>query len=88
MILGLLYMSVLFMIVPIMSTVGICWTIRSSEAASDLGASKWTIIRRIVIPYSMSGDRFGRPIIVFMARHAGIMLAPNIPWRQKLALVY
>lgn len=75
MILGLLYMSVLFMIIPIMSTLE---SLDDSliEAASDLGASKWTILRRIVIPYSMPGIISGS-IIVFMLV-IGDYLAPNI----------
>jgi len=75
MILGLLYMSVLFMIVPIMSTLE-SLDDAMIEAASDLGASKWTIIRRIVIPYSMPGIVSGS-IIVFMLV-IGDYLAPNI----------
>jgi spermidine/putrescine transport system permease protein len=75
MILGLLYMSVLFMIVPIMSTLE---SLDDSliEAASDLGAGKWTIMRRIVIPYSMPGIVSGS-IMVFMLV-IGDYLAPNI----------
>ncbi|WP_456391592.1 ABC transporter permease [Nitratifractor sp.] len=75
MILGLLYMSVLFMIIPIMSTLE---SLDDSliEAASDLGASKWTILRRIVIPYCMPGIVSGS-IIVFMLV-IGDYLAPNI----------
>jgi spermidine/putrescine transport system permease protein len=75
MILGLLYMSVLFMIVPIMSTLE-SLDDALIEAASDLGAGKWTIIRRIVIPYSMPGIVSGS-IIVFMLV-IGDYLAPNI----------
>ncbi len=75
MILGLLYMSVLFMIVPIMSTLE-SLDDAMIEAASDLGASKWTIIRRIVIPYSIPGILSGS-IIVFMLV-IGDYLAPNI----------
>ncbi|MCK5516490.1 MAG: ABC transporter permease, partial [Desulfobulbaceae bacterium] len=43
---GLLYMSMLFMIVPMMSALD---SLDDSliEAASDLGASKWTIFRQI-----------------------------------------
>ncbi len=72
---GLLYMSMLFMIVPIMSTLD---SLDDSliEAASDLGASKWTIFRRIIIPYSMPGITSGS-IIVFMLV-IGDYVAPNI----------
>ena len=75
MVIGLLYMSMLFMIVPIMTTLD---SLDDSliEAASDLGASKWTIIRRIVIPHSMPGIVNGS-IIVFMLV-IGDYVAPNI----------
>ena len=72
---GLLYMSMLFMIVPIMTTLE---SLDDSliEAASDLGASKFTIFRRIIIPHSMPGIINGS-IIVFMLV-IGDYLAPNI----------
>ena len=72
---GLLYMSMLFMIVPIMSTLE---SLDDSliEAASDLGASKWDIFTKIVIPYSMPGITSGS-IIVFMLV-IGDYVAPNI----------
>ena len=75
MILGLLYMSMLFMVVPIMTTLE---SLDDSyiEAASDLGASKWTIFTKIVVPYSMPGIVSGA-IIVFMLV-IGDYLAPNI----------
>ncbi|WP_458699533.1 ABC transporter permease [Sulfurospirillum sp. 1307] len=75
MIIGLLYMSMLFMIVPMMSALE---SLDDSliEAASDLGASKWTIITRIVIPYAMPGIASGS-IMVFMLI-IGDYVAPNI----------
>lgn len=75
MIIGLLYMSMLFMIVPVMSALD---SLDDSmiEAASDLGASKWTIITRIVIPHAMPGIASGG-IIVFMLI-IGDYVAPNI----------
>ncbi len=75
MIIGLLYISMLFMVVPVMSTLE---SMDDSliEAASDLGASKWTIFTRIIIPYSMPGIVSGA-IIVFMLV-IGDYLAPNI----------
>ncbi len=75
MIIGLLYMSMLFMVVPVMSTLE---SLDDSliEAASDLGASKWTIFRTIIIPYAMPGIVSGA-IIVFMLV-IGDYLAPNI----------
>ncbi len=75
MVLGLLYMSMLFMVVPVMSTLE---SLDDSliEAACDLGASKWEIFTRIVIPYSMPGIVSGA-IIVFMLV-IGDYLVPNI----------
>ncbi len=64
MLVGLVYMSMLFMIVPIMSSLeGLDDSL--IEAASDLGASKFTIITKIVIPYAAPGITSGS-IIVFM----------------------
>lgn len=72
---GLLYMSMLFMIIPVMSTLE---SLDDSmiEAASDLGASKFTIFRRIIIPHAMPGITNGA-IIVFMLV-IGDYVAPNI----------
>jgi len=72
---GLLYMSMLFMIVPMMSALD---SLDDSliEAASDLGASKWTIFSQIIIPYTMPGIASGG-IIVFMLV-IGDYVAPNI----------
>lgn len=72
---GLIYMSMLFMIVPVMTTLD---NLDDSiiEAASDLGASKWMIFRQIIIPYAMPGIASGS-IIVFMLI-VGDYLAPNL----------
>ena len=72
---GLLYMSMLFMIIPMMSALE---SLDDSliEAASDLGATKWTIFRQIIIPYSTPGIASGG-IIVFMLV-IGDYVAPNI----------
>ncbi len=72
---GLLYMSMLFMIVPMMSALD---SLDDSliEAASDLGASKWTIFSKIIIPYTTPGIVSGG-IIVFMLV-IGDYVAPNI----------
>jgi len=75
MVIGLLYMSVLFMVIPVMSSLE---SLDDSliEAACDLGASKWVIFTRIIIPYSMPGITSGS-IIVFMLV-IGDYLAPNL----------
>jgi len=72
---GLLYMSMLFMIIPIITTLE-SLDDALIEAASDLGASKFTIFRRIIIPHSMPGIINGS-IIVFMLV-IGDYLSPNI----------
>ncbi len=72
---GLLYMSMLFMIIPVMSALD---SLDDSliEAACDLGATKWTIFTKIIIPYAMPGIASGG-IIVFMLV-IGDYIAPNI----------
>lgn len=70
---GLVYTVVLFMIVPLVSTLdgmdsGLL------EAGYNLGGSRFTVLRRIVIPYAMPGIVAGC-IIVFMLT-AGAYLAP------------
>ncbi|MCD6121529.1 MAG: ABC transporter permease [Spirochaetales bacterium] len=64
MILGLVYTSMLFMIVPI---IGVMESLDDAliEAAHDLGASKIAIWRKIIIPYCLPGIMSGS-IIVFM----------------------
>ena len=72
---GLVYMSMLFMILPVMSALD---SLDDSmiEAACDLGATKWTIFTKIIIPYAMPGIASGG-IIVFMLV-IGDYIAPNI----------
>ena len=64
MIMGLVYISMLFMIVPLM---GVMQSLDDSliEAAYDLGAKKVTIWRKIIIPYVPPGIMSGS-ILVFM----------------------
>lgn len=61
---GLVYTSILFMVVPIVSTLS---TMDNSiiEAAYDLGGSFWNVITEVVIPYSAPGIATGS-ILVFM----------------------
>jgi len=72
---GLVYMSMLFMIIPMMSALE-SLDDNLIEAASDLGASKWMIFWQIIIPYSVPGIVSGG-IIVFMLV-IGDYVAPNI----------
>jgi len=72
---GLVYMSMLFMIIPVMSALD-SLDDNLIEAASDLGASKWMIFKQIIIPYAMPGIASGS-IIVFMLI-IGDYVAPNI----------
>jgi len=72
-IIGLIYTVVLFMIVPIASTLdGMDDAL--IEAGYNLGGSRWTVLRRIVIPYAMPGIVAGC-IVVFMLT-AGSYLTP------------
>ncbi|MCF7952620.1 MAG: ABC transporter permease [Spirochaetales bacterium] len=75
MIMGLVYTTNLFMVVPI---IGVMESMDDSmiEAAYDLGASKLTIWRTIIIPYAMPGMISGG-IIVFMLV-LGSYLTPNL----------
>jgi spermidine/putrescine transport system permease protein len=72
-VIGLIYTVVLFMIVPIVSTLdGMDDSL--IEAGYNLGGSRWTVLRRIVIPYAMPGIVAGC-IVVFMLT-AGSYLTP------------
>jgi len=75
MVMGLVYTTMLFMIVPIVSVME---SLDDSfiEAAHDLGAKKLTIWRTIIIPYCMPGIMSGS-IIVFMLV-LGSYLTPNL----------
>ena len=61
---GLVYTSILFMIVPLVTTLD---SLDDSliEAGYDLGGSGWSILREIVIPHAMPGIVSGC-IVVFM----------------------
>ncbi len=75
MIMGLVYTSMLFMVVPLISSLeGLDDSL--IEAAYDLGASKLTILRKIVIPYAAPGITSGS-IVVFMLA-LGNYLTPNL----------
>jgi len=70
---GMVYTVVLFMIVPLVSTLdGMDNSL--IEAGYNLGGSRWMVLRRIVIPYAMPGIVAGC-IIVFMLS-AGSYLTP------------
>jgi spermidine/putrescine transport system permease protein len=75
MILGLVYTSMLFMVVPIVSVLE---SLDNSliEAAYDLGANMWTILLKIVIPHATPGIVSGS-IVVFMLT-LGNYLTPNL----------
>jgi spermidine/putrescine transport system permease protein len=63
-ILGLVYGGLLFMIVPLANALE---SLEPAvvEAGYDLGGSRWTVLRRIMIPHAMPGIVAGS-IIVFM----------------------
>jgi spermidine/putrescine transport system permease protein len=72
---GLVYTSLLFMVVPLVSSLE---SLDNSliEAAYDLGASGFTILRKIVIPHATPGITAGC-IVVFMLT-LGNYLTPNL----------
>jgi len=72
---GLVYTSMLFMIVPLISTIeGLDDAL--VEAGYDLGGGSWAVITRIVIPYAMPGIVAGC-IVVFMLA-LGNYLTPTL----------
>ncbi len=75
MIMGLVYTSILFMVIPV---IGVMESLDDSyiEAAYDLGAKKMTIWRQIIIPHCMPGIMSGS-IVVFMLV-LGSYLTPNL----------
>jgi spermidine/putrescine transport system permease protein len=75
MILGLVYTSMLFMAVPLISVLE---SLDNSliEAAYDLGGNMWTILFRIIIPHAAPGIVSGS-IVVFMLT-LGNYLTPNL----------
>ncbi len=75
MVMGLVYTSMLFMVVPLISSLeGLDDSL--IEAAYDLGASKPVIFAKIVIPYILPGITSGS-IVVFMLT-LGNYLTPNL----------
>jgi len=72
-IMGLVYTVVLFMIVPLVSTLD-GMNNEMIEAGYNLGGSRITVLRRIIIPYAMPGIVAGC-IVVFMLS-AGSYLTP------------
>ena len=72
---GLVYTSMLFMVVPLVNALE---TLDDSliEAAYDLGGSGWSILRKIVIPHAAPGIAAGA-IVVFMLT-LGNYLTPTL----------
>jgi spermidine/putrescine transport system permease protein len=75
MILGLVYTSMLFMVVPLVSVLE---SLDNTliEAAYDLGANMWSILFKIIIPHATPGIVSGS-IVVFMLT-LGNYLTPNL----------
>ena len=75
MVLGLVYTSMLFMVVPLISVLE---SLDDSliEAAYDLGANMWSILFKIIIPHAAPGIVSGS-IVVFMLT-LGNYLTPNL----------
>jgi len=72
---GLVYTSLLFMVVPL---VGVLESLDDSliEAAYDLGANGWSILRQIIVPHAAPGIAAGS-IVVFMLT-VGNYLTPTL----------
>jgi spermidine/putrescine transport system permease protein len=72
---GLVYTSILFMVVPLISTID---SLDDSliEAGYDLGGNGFTVLREIVIPHAMPGIMAGS-IVVFMLA-LGNYLTPTL----------
>ena len=75
MILGLVYTSMLFMVVPLLAVLD-SLDDDLIEAAYDLGANMWTILFKIIIPHATPGIVSGS-IVVFMLT-LGNYLTPNL----------
>lgn len=75
MVLGLIYTSMLFMVVPLMSVLE-SLDDELIEAAYDLGANMWSILFKIIIPHATPGIVSGS-IVVFMLT-LGNYLTPNL----------
>jgi spermidine/putrescine transport system permease protein len=75
MVMGLVYTSMLFMVIPIISVLD---SLDNSliEAAYDLGGNMWSILRKIIIPHCIPGIMSGA-IVVFMLT-LGNYLTPNL----------
>lgn len=75
MVMGLVYTSMLFMLVPLMSALE---SLDNTlvEAAYDLGGNVWSITRKIIIPHCLPGIVSGS-IVVFMLT-LGNYLTPNL----------
>ena len=82
--LGLFYSYLPFMVLPIFAAVE-RYNFALSEAASDLYAPKWTILRRIVIPVVKPGIIAGC-ILVFVPS-LGAFLAPDLLGGAKTFMI-
>ncbi len=72
---GLVYTYILFMLLPLYSSIQ-SLDPHQIEAARDLGASRWRMHRRIVIPHAKPGIAAGC-VMVFMLS-AGSILVPSL----------
>ena len=82
--LGLFYSYLPFMVLPIYAAVE-RYNFALSEAASDLYAPKWTILRRVLIPVVMPGIVAGC-ILVFVPS-LGAFLAPDLLGGAKTFMI-
>lgn len=81
---GLIYTFLPFMVLPIYSSLA-GFDFRLAEAAYDLGARKWTVIRRILLPIATPGIISG-VLLVFMPAF-GSYVQPVLLGGGKLLLI-
>lgn len=82
MVLGLVYTSLLFMVVPLVTTLeGLPDEI--VEAGYDLGGNGWTVLREIVVPFAMPGIVAGS-IVVFMLTLGNYVAATLLGGKSSL----
>jgi spermidine/putrescine transport system permease protein len=83
-VLGLVYTFLPFMILPIYASAE-RFDFRLAEAAYDLGAGKWTVLRRVVLPSIRPGVIAGMLLVFIPA--LGSFLAPELLGGGKTSMI-
>lgn len=82
--LGLVYGSLPFMILPIYATLS-RFDFRLMEAAADLGANRWQAFYRVMLPLTMPGITAGSVLVFILA--AGNYIVPALLGGNKIFLI-